>query len=225
MKKFLFYTCVATLGFFSSCSQGEQLDPSVPVNQDYGIFYDIMANTTRMSANFRKINAQGIPLRFGDGDVLFNNKQPEFTGQLPYMYLEQVDGLVPVTFTFIRYEDMTFVNSASISDVSPITIPDTLTSVSEYFSTIYWVGDPVGADEYVEAHLEYKGGTYTTNTSTQGARFINLNLNTSNVTAGQTVTLYITRVKKLALQDSQSTAGGQINVSYGTYKSVSVTAD
>ena len=128
------------------------------------------------------------------------------------------DGIVPVTFTFTRVSDMVFVNEASVSDVNPISIPDTLNALNDGVTTITWEGEPIGANEFVQVHIEYKGGVYDTNTAIEGARSIRVSLDSFN--GAPSGTLYLSRVKTLPLQQSQSTAGGEIQVSYLKTKTV-----
>lgn len=221
MKQYLLCSCILISGFFTSCSEGgSEIDPSVPFYQNYGIEYNLTDNETHIGANFNKINAEGISLRLQKNGILFNGKEPDFLGSGTYMYMMEENGIVPVTFTFTRVSDMVFVNEASVSDVNPIAIPDTLDSINYGLTSIAWNGDPVGANEFVQVHLEYKGGVYDTNTSAQGAKNVLVNFEMSNdVTTG---TLYLSRVKTLPLQQSQSTAGGQIQVSYVVTKTVSI---
>ena len=105
-------------------------------------------------------------------------------------------GLDPVTFTLTRWKDQVYTNKASIDDVDPIALPESLTSIKGNGTTVItWVGKPVGKDEYVQAHLTYNGGVYDINNTQEGATFITLNF--TNPTSAAKGTLFLSRVRKL----------------------------
>ena len=125
----------------------------------------------------------------------------------------------PKRKNFSRWKDQVYTNKASIDDVDPIALPESLTSVKGNGATVItWVGKPIGKDEYVQAHLTYNGGVYDINNTQEGATFITLNFtNPASATKG---TLFLSRVKKLPLQESNGDAGGKIDVSYVQNKEV-----
>ena len=102
------------------------------------------------------------------------------------MYMLSESGLDPVTFTFSRWKDQVYTNKASIDDVDPIALPESLTSVKGNGATIItWVGKPIGKDEYVQVHLTYSGGVYDINNTQEGATSITLNFtNPTSATKG-----------------------------------------
>ena len=136
-----------------------------------------------------------------------------------YMYMLSESGLDPVTFTFSRWKDQVYTNKASIDDVDPIALPESLTSVKGNGATIItWVGKPIGKDEYVQVHLTYSGGVYDINNTQEGATSITLNF--TNPTSATKGTLFLSRVRVLPLQESNGDAGGKIDVSYVQNKDV-----
>ena len=112
-----------------------------------------------------------------------------------------------------------YTNKASIDDVDPIALPESLTSVKGNGATIItWVGKPIGKDEYVQVHLTYSGGVYDINNTQEGATSITLNF--TNPTSATKGTLFLSRVRELPLQESNGDAGGKIDVSYVQNKDV-----
>ena len=66
--------------------------------------------------------------------------------------------------------------------------------------------------------MSYDGGVYDVNNTQEGATFVTLNFtNPASVAKG---TLFLSRIKKLPLQESNGAAGGKIDVSYVRNKDV-----
>lgn len=222
MKKYFLYVSLLLAGLLTSCGEDEpgEIDPSIPFYQNLGVEYNVTQNQTHIGANFNKYNSEGANLRLPDKGILFNGKVPDFLGTGTYMYMLSASGLDAVTFTFTRWEGQVYTNKASIDDVDPIAIPEPLTSIKgNGNAVISWEGNPVGKDEYVQVHLTYSGGVYDMNTATEGATSITLNF--TNPTSAAGGTLYLSRVKRLPLQQSNGDAGGKIEVSYVRNKDVS----
>lgn len=222
MRKKMLYGMVGLTFLLGSCSKGapDILDPSIPIYQNLAVMYDITDNTTSIGATFNAENASGTALRMQEKGVLFNGKEPSFIGGGDYMYIMQETGAPAVTFTLVRENVGTFVNSASIDDVEPISLNDTLSRIGTV-NQIYWVGEPIGANETVSIHLQYDGGETTQTETTEGYKGIQaifLDLPKS----GTIATLSISRVKTLPLQESNDIGGGKINVSYTTSKKVTI---
>ena len=208
-------------GVFTACDNDDSdgIDPSIPFYQNLGVEYNVTQNHTHIGANFNKYNSEGANLRLPAKGILFNGKVPDFLGMGAYMYMLSESGLDPVTFTFSRWKDQVYTNKASIDDVDPIALPESLTSVKGNGATIItWVGKPIGKDEYVQVHLTYSGGVYDINNTQEGATSITLNF--TNPTSATKGTLFLSRVRELPLQESNGDAGGKIDVSYVQNKDV-----
>lgn len=166
MRKYFLYACLLFAGVFTACDNDDSdgIDPSIPFYQNLGVEYNVTQNHTHIGANFNKYNSEGANLRLPAKGILFNGKAPDFLGMGTYMYMLSESGLDPVTFTFTRWKDQVYTNKASIDDVDPIALPESLTSIKGNGTTVItWVGKPVGKDEYVQAHLTYNGGVYDIN--------------------------------------------------------------
>lgn len=221
MKKFLFYIFLCWFSLLLSCEKGESgvIDPSIPFYQNLGVSYDVTKEVTRIGANFNKNNREGISLRLPEKGILFNGEIPTFLGMGDYMYMLSKPGLIPVTFTFQRWEDKVYTNHVSINDVLPIAIPDTLVEIhSRKLTVLNWIGAPIGEDEFIQVHITYDGGVYDTNSDLVGTK--NISFHFSNVTSAKKGVLYVSRVKNLPLQESNGNAGGNIRVSYVQSKDI-----
>ena len=221
MKRYFLYVSLLFAGVLTSCGDDapSEIDPSVPFYQNLGVEYNITQNHTHIGANFNKYNSEGVSLRLPDKNILFNGKEPDFLGQGTYMYMLSESGLDSVTFTFTRWKGQVYTNNVSIEDVDPIAIPESFTAIKGSGSTVItWEGNPIGKDEYIQAHLTYSGGVYDLNNTQEGATSITLNF--TNPTSATNGTLYLSRVRKLPLQESNGDAGGKIDVSYVQNKDV-----
>ncbi len=244
MRKYFLYASLLFAGMFTACDNedADGIDPSIPFYQNLGVEYNVTQNHTHIGANFNKYNSEGANLRLPAKGILFNGKEPDFLGMGTYMYMLSESGLAPVTFTFTRWKGQVYTNKASIDDVDPIALPESLTSIKSNGATVItWIGKPIGKDEYVQAHLTYDGGVYDVNNTQEGATFVTLNFtNPASVAKG---TLFLSRIKKLPLQESNGAgsvpvylgapsikklplqesngaAGGKIDVSYVRNKDV-----
>ena len=221
MRKYFLYACLLFAGVFTACDNDDSdgIDPSIPFYQNLGVEYNVTQNHTHIGANFNKYNSEGANLRLPAKGILFNGKVPDFLGMGAYMYMLSESGLDPVTFTFSRWKDQVYTNKASIDDVDPIALPESLTSVKGNGATIItWVGKPIGKDEYVQVHLTYSGGVYDINNTQEGATSITLNF--TNPTSATKGTLFLSRVRELPLQESNGDAGGKIDGFYVHNKGV-----
>lgn len=219
MKK-VFLIPVFLLNICLSCEENtSEIDPSIPFYQNLAVDYNVTQTYTHIGANFNKYNSEGVSLRLPNKWILFNGKVPTFLGMGVYMYMMVESGLDPVEFTFTRWKDQVYINKISIENISSIAIPDSLEKVNGNGKTIIrWIGNPIGKDEYVQIHLTYSGGVYDINSSMEGATTITMNF--TNMTSATKGTLFLSRVKKLPLQESNGNAGGKIMVSYVQNKEV-----
>lgn len=221
MKKFLFNIMFCFFSLLISCDKDDSgiIDPSIPFYQSLAVEYNVTQHVTRIGANFNKKDKEGANLRLPEKGILFNGEVPTFLGMGYYMYMLSKPGLIPVTFTFNRWKNQVYTNQVSINDVLPIGIPDTfLTIHNQKMTIINWEGAPIGEDEFIQVHLTYNGGVYDTNIDLEGTR--NIAFHFSNLTSATKGILYLSRVKKLPLQESNGNAGGNIQVSYVQNKEI-----
>lgn len=197
-------------------------DAGVPFYQNLGVAYDVTNNTTRVGANFNKLDSAGINIRLnGPASITINGKTPDFDNVGTYFYTYSFPGLDDMTFVFTRAKDSIYTNVASINDVKPIAIPESFTSAKiTGTTTLTWEGDPVGKDELVEVRVTYAGGSYNVFNRTEGSKSININFGNSSLPAKGTLSL--SRAKTHPLQESNGNAGGQLNVSYIQSKEITL---
>lgn len=216
MKKFFLFTFLAFACMLTSCDDdnSSDIDATVPFYQNLGVAYDVTNNTTRVGANFNKQDSAGINIKLnGPASILINGIEPDFANIGIYFYTYSFEGLKDVTFVFTRATDKVYTNFASIKDIKPIGIPDSFTSAAiNKTTTLTWVGDPVGENEVVEVNIAYAGGTYSVYNRTRGSKSINISFNNSSMPAKATLSL--SRAKVNPLQQSNGSAGGQLDVSY-----------
>ena len=221
MKKFLFNIMFCFFSLLISCDKDDSgiIDPSIPFYQSLAVEYNVTQHVTRIGANFNKKDKEGANLRLPEKGILFNGEIPTFLGMGYYMYMLSKPGLIPVTFKFNRWKNQVYTNQVSIYDVLPICIPDTFQTIhNQKMTIINWEGAPIGEDEFIQVHLTYNGGVYDTNIDLEGIR--NIAFHFSNLTSATKGILYLSRVKKLPLQESNGNAGGNIQVSYVQNKEI-----
>ena len=216
MKKYFLFAFLASAWAFTSCDNDDapDIDADVPFYQNLGVAYDVTNNTTRVGANFNKLDSAGINIRLnGPASITINGETPDFDNVGTYFYTDSFSGLDDMTFVFTRAKDSVYTNVASINDVKPIAIPESFTSAkASGTTTLTWEGDPVGENELVEVHVTYSGGSYSVFNRTEGSKSINISFSNSSLPAKGTLSL--SRAKTHPLQESNGNAGGQLNVSY-----------
>lgn len=224
MKKYFLFAFLASAWAFTSCDNDDapDIDADVPFYQNLGVAYDVTNNTTRVGANFNKLDSAGINIRLnGPASITINGETPDFDNVGTYFYTDSFSGLGDMTFVFTRAKDSVYTNVASINDVKPIAIPESFTSAKATGTTVLtWEGDPVGENELVEVHVTYSGGSYSVFNRTEGSKSINISF--SNSSLPEKGTLLLSRVKTHPLQESNGSAGGQLNVSYIQSKEISL---
>ena len=216
MKKYFLFAFLISAWALTSCDNDDapDIDADVPFYQNLGVAYDITANATRVGANFNKLDSAGINIKLnGPASITFNGKTPDFANVGTYFYTYSFSGLEDMTFVFTRAKDSVYTNVASINDVKPIAIPASFTSAKvKGTTTLTWEGDPVGENEVVEVQITYSGGSYNILNRTEGSKSIDINF--SNLVTASKGTLSLSRAKKHPLQESNGSAGGQLDVSY-----------
>lgn len=216
MKKYFLFAFLISAWAFTSCDNDDSpdIDADVPFYQNLGVAYDVTNNTTRVGANFNKLDSAGINIKLnGPASITINGQTPNFANVGIYFYTYSFSGLDDMTFVFTRAKDSIFTNVATIKDVKPITIPESFTSVKlKGSTTLTWEGDPVGEDEVVEVSISYNGGVNTIFNRDKGSNSINISFG-NQVTASKG-TLSLSRAKTNPLQESNGNAGGQLDVSY-----------
>lgn len=224
MKKYFLFAFLASAWAFTSCDNDDapDIDADVPFYQNLGVAYDVTNNTTRVGANFNKLDSAGINIRLnGPASITINGETPDFDNVGTYFYTDSFSGLDDMTFVFTRAKDSVYTNVASINDVKPIAIPESFTSAkASGTTTLTWEGDPVGENELVEVHVTYSGGSYSVFNRTEGSKSINISF--SNSSLPEKGTLLLSRAKTHPLQESNGSAGGQLNVSYIQSKEISL---
>ena len=224
MKKYFLFAFLVSAWVFTSCDNDDapDIDADVPIYQNLGVAYDVTNNTTRVGANFNKLDSAGINIRLnGPASITINGKTPDFDNVGTYFYTYSFPGLDDMTFVFTRAKDSIYTNVASINDVKPIAIPESFTSAKiTGTTTLTWEGDPVGKDELVEVRVTYAGGSYNVFNRTEGSKSININFGNSSLPAKGTLSL--SRAKTHPLQESNGNAGGQLNVSYIQSKEITL---
>jgi hypothetical protein len=220
MRKSIFILAAYLVAITAGCSDGvpSVLDSSIPIYQSLAVDYDVTGDYTNVGANFKTENSQGANLRMQDGGVTFNGQNPNFVGSGDYLYEYRLSGCPDVKFVLDRIDVGEFTNTVSFSEVVPIAIPDTLSSMGA-IQMIYWKGEPIEGNEYVVARVRYDGGQAIVKTSLQQAVGVKVFLYTSNM-RGEKATLYLSRVRSLPLQESDGKGGGVINVSYTVSKEI-----
>lgn len=216
MKKNFLYAILISASALTACSNDDTPDISadVPFYQNLGVAYDITNNATRVGANFNKTDSAGVNIRLnGPASILVNGQTPNFDNVGIYFYTYSFNGLDDVTFTFTRAKDKVYTNKASIKDVKPIAIPESFTSAKvKGTTTLTWEGDPVGENEVVEVTITYNGGVNSIFNRQVGSRSIDITF--SNAAMPGKATLKLSRAKVNPLQESNGSAGGQLDVSY-----------
>lgn len=216
MKKYFLFAFLVSAWAFTSCNNDDapDIEADVPFYQNLGVAYDVTNNTTRVGANFNKLDSAGINIKLnGPASITINGKTPDFDNVGTYFYTSSFPGLDDMTFVFTRAKDSVYTNVASINDVKPIAIPDSFTSAKVTGTTVLtWEGDPVGEDEVVEVRITYNGGSYNILNRTEGSKSISINF--SNLVTASKGTLFLSRAKVHPLQESNGNAGGQLDVSY-----------
>ena len=168
---------------------------------------------------FKEIKLTGIQ------GIKANQKNMEYhymdnNARLDYSYFLKLNNDTAVSFVFYRNTIKVLVNYAVKKDIKPIHIPADLKEISNGKDT-KWTGDALAADETLEVslnntskkegHVLYNGSA---NASLDGFVF-------SNVPAG-TYELTLCRCRKLATQQNDGTATGEIVVTYYDKKTVTV---
>lgn len=216
MKKYFLFAFLVSAWAFTSCNNDDapDIEADVPFYQNLGVAYDVTNNTTRVGANFNKLDSAGINIKLnGPASITINGKTPDFDNVGTYFYTSSFPGLDDMTFVFTRAKDSVYTNVASINDVKPIAIPESFTSAKVTGTTVLtWEGDPVGEDEVVEVRITYNGGSYNILNRTEGSKSISINF--SNLVTASKGTLFLSRAKVHPLQESNGNAGGQLDVSY-----------
>lgn len=216
MKKYVWLAFLLAAFVFTACDNDDSdvVGESVPFYQKLGVEYNITQNHTRVGANFNKNNSKGANMKLGgSSSIRFNNISPKFLSVGEYFYTHSFNGLEDITFTFTRSKGNVFTNVASLKDINPIAIPDTFTTVSvSGNTTLTWEGEPIGANEYVQVRIEFKGGVNTVYNRNEGGKTITVNF--ANPAAAGKATLFLSRIKTLPLQQSNGDAGGRLDVSY-----------
>lgn len=224
MKKYFLFAFLASAWAFTSCDNDDapDIDADVPFYQNLGVAYDVTNNTTRVGANFNKLDSAGINIRLnGPASITINGETPDFDNVGTYFYTDSFSGLDDMTFVFTRAKDSVYTNVASINDVKPIAIPESFTSAkASGTTTLTWEGDPVGENELIEVHVTYSGGSYSVFNRTEGSKSINISFSNSSLPAKGTLSL--SRAKTHPLQESNGNAGGQLNVSYIQSKEIAL---
>ncbi|MCL3850859.1 MULTISPECIES: hypothetical protein [Parabacteroides] len=224
MKKYFLFVFLVSAWAFTSCDNDDapDIDADVPFYQNLGVAYDVTNNTTRVGANFNKLDSAGINIKLnGPASITINGKTPDFDNVGTYFYTYSFSGLDDMTFVFTRAKDSIYTNVASINDVKPIAIPESFTSAKiTGTTTLTWEGDPVGKDEVVGVQITYNGGSYNILNRTEGSKSIDINF--SNMVNASKGTLSLSRAKILPLQEDNGNAGGQLDVSYIRSKEIAL---
>lgn len=216
MKKYVWLAVLLPALVFTACDNDDSdvVGESVPFYQKLGVEYNVTQNHTRVGANFNKNNSKGANMKLGgSSSIRFNGITPKFLNVGEYFYTHSFNGLDDITFTFTRSKGNVFTNVASLNDIDPIAIPDTFTTISvSGNTTLTWEGKPIGANEYVQVRIEFKGGVNTVYNRNEGGRTITVNF--ANPAAVGKATLFLSRIKTFPLQQSNGDAGGRLDISY-----------
>jgi len=209
---FLFVTVAVLSSLTQSCQKAED---SADVDQDrihqyLELFYDEAQDKTYAYAQFRFGNAIGTPLKLAtnatvsvEGNTMswneafnLNRYEWEWTGKR-----------TAATFTYNDNAGNTFVNSITINDVGFPAVLDTISKDSSY--NLVWTGDPLGANEaiWVSINEDNEANAATFNQNNQGATSITLTKDGLSKIDPSSVTLWIDRNYKPAI-DQATTAGG-----------------
>lgn len=224
MKKYFFYAIMLSAWVLTSCSSDDSsgVPESVPLYQKLGVSYNVDQKTTNVGANFNANDSIGENVRLsGSSFILINGKAPDFLNTGVYFYTYSFSGLDDVAFEFTRSKGNVYTNKTSLKDVKPIAIPEAFNNVSLANSTVLvWEGDPLGENEYATVSINYKNGVNNVYNYDKGSTSISITI-TGNAPAGK-ASLSLSRVKKLPLQESNGSAGGQLDVSYVDTKEITL---
>ena len=89
MKKYFLFAFLVSAWVFTSCDNDDapDIDSDVPFYQNLGVAYDVTNNTTRVGANFNKLDSAGINIRLnGPASITINGKTPDFDNVGTYFY-------------------------------------------------------------------------------------------------------------------------------------------
>lgn len=223
MKRNITIAIAALLSFayvISGCNKmakEEQIVQRYYVNYNNGLV-DAYANFTTSGSKSRevifessRVKANGITSNVGMMDV-------------PSGYSWSLDSVSDVTFT-LQLNDKTLTNTVSKSGIGISEIvADSVYSLQDTIS-ISWTGNPLQAGEsiYVSLNRNYDSASTTYYGTTvgwfNGEGYIFDLLETKDFAPG-TYTITLSRRKNMPLQQSDNGAGGEINVTMYTTKTV-----
>lgn len=221
MKKlFVFVFTAVTL---LSCSDDDSdnngnlglptVSSSVPVYQNLKVEYNDTKKQTDVSANFLKSNAEGAYISLSaPSSVMFNNQQPSFSTDEPYLYTSTFSGEKEVTFTLTRRQGEVYTNTVTPDEYAFPEIVG-LDAISLQSGTFFvWMGKAVGEGEMVEVRIKTDAQEYTFQATEAGSIGVEIKF-PSTAKAGE-AEFYVSRIQTKDLQQDDKGAGGEITVVY-----------
>jgi hypothetical protein len=228
MKKVLF-TIIGGAVILSSCSKkvdSNDLKDEVPYYQTYDVNFDRGNNKTTASAVFQVRESNGSKVELSNGaSVKLNGTTGSTSNTDKTKYTWDVNGVSDATFTLTKNSGTTITNTVTIAEVGDLGFGTNFpATVSKENGFVYnWSGTPLKTGESIRVTIA-PGSTGiplatkdVNGTEVQFTKNDLIALPTGNVT----VTMKRSGTLNLDMQDGN--AGGKINASLSTSKTLQIT--